>query len=536
MEANRLSLAGSVAVPLFIGLTVIVPFLLLMISFSTPSYIIQIFGNSASAYITRDALANSLEQGSASALLSFAAGLPLGLFFGRYDFRMKKFLTSYSILPFFLPSIVVVFSFMSSFGNSSAITHIVPALSELSRGFTGIIAVNVFFNAPLIMLMTMVAVAGSDPQLEEASASLGAGSLRRFLTTWGRDGMIYGAWGALLAFIYSFAGFTAPLIIGGQKYFTLEAWIYFLARVLDEIGNAAVTGLIEVILLLIPATVYVIFTRSRFTGIAPLRSFARRGSGSTWFLAGALYTALWLLLETYLFSGVLVSSLAPGGRNIFEGFSLLFAPGLINSIGITTAGALLNSLFYGFITAFSATGLGLLWIYSRRRRARTYSVQDLLLFSPLVISSIVLAFSLSAAFSPYVPLDDVWSLIIMAQTVVAIPVVFRIIDAGFQSIPYNVAESSQILGGNSFFEVELPIAHSAISSALLFGFAISLGEFAATNFLASPKFISLTVEIYSLQSIRLFDIANAATALLLIISVALFTLVQTIGEGFVGIR
>lgn len=521
---------------LFLISVVVVPFVMLADTFGAKNYAGLLFSNSFDARLAREAFVNSLEQGAVSAILSFCAGFPLGMFLGRYDFRYRRLLASLSILPFFLPSIVVVFAFILSFGPASPAAAIFPPLSALSRGFTGIVAVNVFFNAPLVVLTTMVAVMGYDPQLEEASKSLGAGRLKTFITTWGKEGIAYGAWGSLLSFIYSFSGFTAPLIIGGQRYFTLETWIYFLAKVLDQIGNATFISLVQVTFLFIPAIAYVYLFRSRMQNLYSSRQFHRADSGSRWFLAGALYAAIFLLAETYIFSAVIEASLNFGNGGLIRNFIMLFSPNVASSIGITTFGALLNSLFYGVITALSVTFLALSWIFSRRRLQTSFDPMDALQFMPLIISAIILALSLSAAFSPIVPADSVWVLIVMAQSVVSIPLVFRIVLAGFSNIPLRLREASVILGGNAFFEIEVPLAYSAVSTAMLFGFATSLGEFAATNFLTTPRFISLTVEIYSLQSVRLFHIADAAVAFLLLISIVLFTAIQGIGDGLAGIR
>jgi thiamine transport system permease protein len=521
---------------IFLVLIVVVPFIMLASMFGSANYGNFLFSNSFDSRLARIAFTNSLEQGAASAVLSFSAGLPLGLFLGRYDFRFRRLFASLAILPFFLPSIVVVFAFLSSFGYGSPALHVLPWLALLSRGFTGIVAVNVFFNAPLVALTTMVAVSGSDPQLEEAARSLGAGNLKAFYTTWGREGIVYGIWGALLAFIYSFSGFTAPLIIGGQKNFTLEAWIYFVAKTLDQIGLATFISVLQVGFLIIPAVVYVYVFRSEAHSLYMGRPSMRNRERGPFYFVGAVYACLFAAVEMYLFSSVVMSSLNFGRGTLLSNFTVLFSRLLVNSIGITTAAALLNSIFYGTVTALTATFLALSWIFARRRLRIGLDPMDMLQFSPLVISAIILALALSFAFSSIVPVDAVWILIVMAQSVVAIPLVFRIIQAGFSSIPLRFREASALLGGNTFFEIEVPIAYSAVSTAMLFGFATSLGEFAATNFLATPRFLSLTVEIYSLQNVRLFHVADAAASFLLLISIILFTAIQYTGEGLVGIR
>lgn len=529
------ALACTLAVPVFIVLFIIYPFANLIVEFGAFHPFSILTGSSAGDDIARRALINSLTQGAVSAFFSFLAGFPLGLYFGRYEFRFRRLMSSYALLPFFLPSIVVVFAFLDAFGPGSILQSKLPFLQLASSGFTGIIAVNTFFNTPLVMLTTMVAVASADPQLEEASYSLGAGAIRTFRRTWGRDAVVYGLGGALLAFIYSFSGFTAPLIIGGQGFFTLEAWIYFMARILDQIGNAASMSVIEVLLLLPPSALYVVFSRSRFRSIGSGQLGRRKGHGK-WYLIGGVYTAFWFAAETYLFAGTIIYSLHDLKGNFLIGFEELFSPLAAEATGITAAGAAMNSIFYALVASLIVTSLGLAWKYAGRRMRRGFASLDVIQLMPLMISAVVLALSLNAIFSPLVPASMVWLLIVLAQSVVAVPVVFRIIASGFENIPISLSEASLSLGGNPFFEVEMPIASTAISTAMIMGAATSLGEFAATNFLATSRFISLTVEIYTLQNARLFAAAGACVTLLLVISILLFTAIQWTGEGIVGLR
>ena len=152
--------------------------------------------------------------------------------------------------------------------------------------------------------------------------------------------------------------------------------------------------------------------------------------------------------------------------------------------------------------------------------SRVLATSDTLQFLPLVVSAIIISFSLAVAFGFSGVFRYDWILITLAQSVIAIPVVLRVIESGFNAIPPSYAEAAMTLKGNSFFEIELPLARSTLASALVFGFAMSLGEFTATNFLSTTAYMPLGVQIYSLQAVRLFGPADAATAILLLMSLA----------------
>lgn len=525
---------------IFVFAVVVYPFLVLVHGNMGASFFDQLTGNSVVSGLTRKAIYNSLLQGGVSAASSMVVGLPLGLFLGRYGFRGRKLVNSLVIVPFFLPSILVVFAFISGFGQGSALGGFLPFTEAFSRGFTGIVAANTFFNAPLVALFSMTAVEQSDRNQIEAAKTMGVSPLRRFTSIWGRNGILAATGGALLSFAYSFAGFAAPLIIGGPGYFTLDAWIYTMVKVLDNFQAAIVLALIEALILIIPALVFISFSslRRRVTGVSVATS-ADRGERDGYFFAGAIYTGLWIAFELYMLSSIFLASLRSASApwwhlpNYYE----LFGVRATSAIGLSAGSAIINSVFYGVVTSLVVITLGLMWMTAKRRlnfqrRFASEPVQ----YIPLVISAIIMAFSISFVFGIITPVNLIWVLIIVAQSAVAIPVVLRVIDAGFSAIPVTYSEAALTLRGNPLFDVELPIARTAFASALMFGFVMSLGEFSATNFLATTNYIPLTVEIYMLRNVRLFGASFAAAAILLVVSLIAFYIIQKLGERFVAIR
>ena len=111
---------------IFILLVAVYPFLVLVHGNFSLSFFSEITGNSPTAQLVRRGIWNSITQGVLSALASFVVGLPLGIFLGRYEFRLKRALNSLILVPFFLPSLIVVFAVLSGFGNGSAASSILP--------------------------------------------------------------------------------------------------------------------------------------------------------------------------------------------------------------------------------------------------------------------------------------------------------------------------------------------------------------------------------------------------------------------------
>ena len=90
-------------------------------------------------------------------------------------------------------------------------------------------------------------------------------------------------------------------------------------------------------------------------------------------------------------------------------------------------------------------------------------------------------------------------LVPVAQALVAIPFVVRIVAPTLRSIDPRQREAAALLGaspGRVRREIDLPIVSRALAVAAGFAFAISLGEFGATVFLARPDRPTLPVAIF----------------------------------------
>ncbi len=525
---------------IFLAIVVITPFAALIAGRPGGLDLGYVFGANPLGELWQKALYNSLVQGVLGALTSMALGFPLGVFLGRYRLRNGNIIRSLLILPFFLPSIVVVTAFISTFGATSTLGTIFPGTRIFGTGLTGIVAVNTFFNAPLVAFLTSGAIEGTDMSLEESAATLGSGRISSFWHIWGRNGMLAALSGGLITFLYSFAGFTAPLVIGGPGNFTVEAWIYFVVKTLSDVNLAVTFSIMQSLILIAPVLLYLMtWSRERTVVVTGMRQRVRDGIRGRFYMAGMAYLFAFLAMDALILASMLVESLSnvQGGSMTLEGYRELFSGTITGAFGIWPLLPFMNTIFYGVLTSLLVTLMGALWITGKRRlRSKADDALDSAQFLPMVIPSVVMAFSISVVYGSTFPASLTWLLIIAVQSAVAIPVVLRIISAGFARIPENLWEAAATLKGNAFFEVELPLAGSTVATALMFGFAISIGEFTATNFLSTYTFMPISVEIYQLQYQRLVTASYALGTILLVVSAISFYIIQKIGRGFETIR
>jgi thiamine transport system permease protein len=192
-------------------------------------------------------------------------------------------------------------------------------------------------------------------------------------------------------------------------------------------------------------------------------------------------------------------SLAVGSGHSLEAYralgrstnALLASPweAIVNSI-VYAAGATAIALVVGGLAAFAVAA---------STRGWTRLLDALLLF-PLGASAVMLGFGFIIAFDS-APLDlrsSPW-IVPVAQALVAIPFVIRIVVPTLRAIDQRQREAAAVLGASPERvrrEIDLPIAGRAFVVAAGFAFAISLGEFGATVFLARPDRPTLPVAIF----------------------------------------
>jgi thiamine transport system permease protein len=172
---------------------------------------------------------------------------------------------------------------------------------------------------------------------------------------------------------------------------------------------------------------------------------------------------------------------------------LLVAPwnAIVNSL-VYAAAATAIALVVGGFAAFAVSG--------QERRGRGTRLLDGALMLPLGASAVMLGFGFVIAFDTS-PLDfraEPW-IVPVVQALVAIPFVVRIVAPTLRAIDQHEREAAALLGaspGRVRREVDLPIVSRGLAVAAGFAFAISLGEFGATVFLARPDRPTLPVAIF----------------------------------------
>ncbi|MGD0249772.1 MAG: ABC transporter permease subunit [Thermoplasmata archaeon] len=483
--------------------------------------------------LNRAAVNNSLVQGALSAALAVALGYPAGVFFGRFRFPGRATVRSFLLVPFLLPSLVVVLGVLDLFGPSGILSSTLPGVAFFGAGLPAIVAANLVFNVPVVVLFTATGAESASVELEETVATLGGSPGRAYRDVWARPTWVGAAVGGLLTFLFSALSFAPPLLLCGSRCYTVEARIWSLDQILLEPTAAGVLALAMVLLFLVPTVVYLLLL-GRLRALPGRRAMARPFSlRDPVAIALAAETAVVLLGVLTVLAAVLYRTVAPvGGGPAGAAWSALFSSSTTARVGVSVYGMVANTLLFATAATVVAILFGIVLGYAVVGRPSRSRALGVLLFLPLLISPVVLAFALASFWRPLLGgATNVWILVIVSQAVLALPFALQSIEIPLSGLTPRAREAAQSLGAapwNAFLDADLPRVRAGLATAGLFAFALGLGEFTATNFLVTAQFTTLPVALYRLADLRSFAVADAAAGLLLLLSLAVFA-VLTVG-------
>lgn len=462
----------------------------------------------------------TLAQATLGTALSVLLGVPGAYVLYRHTFRGRSFLRAFVTVPFVLPTVVVGVAFRSLLVDGGPLGFL-----RLDGTFAAIVAALVFFNYAVVVRAVGGLWERLDPRAEQAARALGASPWRAFRTVTLPALTPAIASAASLAFLFCATAFGTVLVLGGLQFGTIETEIWIQTTQFLDLRAAAVLSVVQ--LVVVAGTLVVAgrarSRRERALGLtlpsASVRSLRLRrpvgmppGDGHGLALVATAVTALVVLLLALPLVNLVVRSLRTGDGWGFDHYTALGGSGATGgSLTVTVWQATLNSLRVALdatVIALVVGGLVALVVSRRPRRAvgrRAVAGLDALFMLPLGVSAVTVGFGfLLSMHHPFgLPVDLRTSplLLPIAQAVVAVPLVVRVVLPVLRAIDPRLREAAATLGaapGRVLRTVDLSIAARSLGLAVGFAFAASLGEFGATSFLARPDRPTLPVVIFRL--------------------------------------
>lgn len=440
-------------------------------------------------------------QALASTALTLLIALPGAYVFARFDFPGKQVLRAVVTVPFVLPTVVVGTAFLALLGRGGLLDELWGL--RLDTTVWAILLAHVFFNYAVVVRTVGGLWSQLDPRQEEAARVLGAGRFAawRRVTLPALAPAVAAA--ALMVFLFTFTSFGVVQILGGPAYSTLEVEVYRQTAQLLDLPTAAVLTMVQFVAVGAILAVHAVTVRRRERALKlvdPAQTSRRpHGPGQWALLGGVLLTALLLIL---LPLGVLVerSFDGPGGYGFGYYEALQSAGGSGSTFLVPPLEAVGNSLRYAFVATLIALVVGGLAAAALTRRAgRLVRGFDALLMLPLGVSAVTVGFGfLITLDKPPLDLRTSWILVPLAQALVGVPFVVRTMLPVLRAVDERLREAAAVLGASplrAWREVDLPLVRRAVLVAAGFAFAVSLGEFGATVFIARPDNPTLPVAV-----------------------------------------
>ncbi len=420
----------------------------------------------------------SLAQAGITCVLAFVLGLPLAWVLARFEFVGRALVLRLLMLPFVVPTLVAALGVLALWGPRGLLSAWFGVNLQDTPWL--LLYGNLFFNLCLVVRAGVDALASVNARQVAAARSLGATPWRAF---WRIEWPAIAPWlmsSLCLVFLYCFAGFGLALVLGGQRFATVEVEIYTLVAHELQLGQASVLALWMLGLTGAVALLYALLEK-RLAAPSRVQPMARRppqGLVQWLALVGAL---------TVLFVICAMPILAIVWRALAAGWSTW-----ATLLDAEVAAALWNTLRFSGIALLLATLLGVLHALAARRSVLWRAA----VFLPFVVSPVTVAFGLLLLYPGW---TASLPLLLAAYAVLAYPFVAKSMAAGLDSLPPHVLQASRTLGASpqrTFWRVTLALLRPALRRGMAFAAATALGEFAVTLFLSRPEWATLTTLIY----------------------------------------
>ena len=464
-------------------------------------------------------------QAVLSTAICVLLGLPGAYLLYRKSFRFASTIRALISVPFMLPSLVVAIAitqFAGIFGGLDPIAAIILA--------------NVFSNYAVV-----VRTVGSQWQLldglsEEAAELAGAGRLRIFFKIALPQLATSIRASSALIVLYCASSYGIVLSLGGGRVNTLETAISTAVLQRLDIQQGTLLALLQIVFSMLA------FTASRWGGSNPLsfepshrlkvRHIDKRDRPALLFVVVTM--GFFVIVPIVLvIAKAFVNS---AGNFTLNNFALLGSRGTRDLLNITFFDASVNSLRNMLIATVLSVLVGglvsfLLAEHTRQHAlglSRTDSVGVLLdgiFLLPIGVSAVVVGFGYLITFTGNLGwLRGSWLLVPLAQSVLAIPMVIRVLYPALVSVDHTTREQAMTDGANKFsifWRIDLVMIQPVLKTAIAFSALVSLGEFGAASLLAFGNQSTIPMLMFSLISRPGGDnygMALAVTFILIIIT------------------
>lgn len=454
----------------------------------------------------RKALWFTLWQSVASTALAVILALPATYVLSRFRFTGSRALHTLITVPFLLPTVVVGAAFLAVLPSSLHYTAI------------ALIIAHAYFNLTVVVRIVGARWEQLHPGVEQVARTLGASPLVAFRTV--TLPLLRTALTTSCAVIglFAFTSYGIVRTLGGPSRSTIETEIYTRGVLIGDMPGALALSVLQMICL-----TTVLWWWAKRHPHKPIKALlnVERNTPSTsrqrvLVYGTALVTAVFVAAPLIALFWRSIEQDAPGSSPFtFAGWSAVTSNATLSSI--TT------SIQFALCSTVIATVLGLCVALGVAYGSRRYIWLERISILPLTVSAVTIGLGILITFdtSPY-DFRSSWIITPLAHSLVALPLVVRILLPVVQQIPTGLQSVASTLGASplqTWLTIDRPLIARACGAAAAISFAISVGEFGATSFLTRRGSETLPVTIARLLSRPGDVLRNQAYALCVVLVV-----------------
>ncbi|MEE2682405.1 MAG: iron ABC transporter permease [Actinomycetota bacterium] len=473
-------------------------------------------------------------QATLSTFLSVIFGLIIANTLTKLSFRGKTFLRILTTIPFVMPTVVVGSAFLSV----NRFLHLEGTILDLEGSSFGIIVAHVFFNTAIAARIVGATWSQIESEQEVAASTLGASPMKIFIhvTLPQLRSSILAS--SALAFLFTFTSFGVILLLGGLNKATIETEIWRYATQRTDFDTAAALGIAQLVIVVLMLLVNVRL-RSKVVlndGITKKKYYSKPRYNRLRVSTGATFTLLFLGLPLLL---LIEKSLQTSSGYSLQHYQAIFTNSDAERFSVfAVREAIWNSIIYAGIAMVIATVIGLLAAtLMAHKSSKVSKAADVLLLLPLGTSGVLIGFGVIAALHTSV-LDfrSKWWIVPVAQAILGIGFVARIVSTAIRNMDTDLRSAASTLGASPqqiLRKVEIPIISRSLVAGAMFAFAIAIGEFGATAFLARPQRPTIPTTIFNLlgrPGESTYGQAMSLSVILVLITAAVVTFLDRTGS------
>jgi len=456
-------------------------------------------------------LVNSLWLGGATVVTTSILGITIAFLLLRYEFPGRKLFSYLTIIPMIMPPLVGVMGFVFIMGRAGTVNVILMDYLGFEKpinfmyGIHGVLLVETLHLFPLMTLSIVDALGKIDLSLDEAAESVGSRGLRKFwditfpLTTPGY------VTGALLVFIWTFADFATPLVVGVDDLLASQAYlniVQFVDRRLFKMGIviSAIMVLLAILFLIIAKKYVAIKDYSSLS-----YSKVERKKISAWGEVLVVVFLVAVLVFSFIpYLGIALDSFGKGWA--LTPIPVKYTLQYFERVAFETPKFIINSLLFSGISVVICivVGVPVAWVMARTKLPGK-DMLDSLTTLILALPGTGIGIAYMRAFRDALPfmetaLIGMWVVIPIVLGVRRLPYTVRGTFASLLLVHKSIEEAAESVGATkskTFKDVVAPLIWKGILVGALYSFILALQEASATLLLVIPGREMMTVGIFN---------------------------------------